>query len=190
MSWFNHFFSTLGIHHRAPTQKRGIMKLLWDYGSVLRCVLCLVRPFLRRSLVTEALRDGAQCPVTGGDGGDVKKPRCAALSLRRLLQQPLHHCHTTIHRGTAPAKRPLHVGLRVRRGLCVATKEPVRDALEDGYRCTNVQKASAPPASLWWHVHIFLNSLKALRDKFYDARQACRVVQSHQRVNIDLNMSI
>lgn len=67
MSLFNRFCSPLEI---APQHRNaGSRNVSWDHRRVSRRVLCLIHQFLRCSLVTEALRGAARCPVTGGDLG-------------------------------------------------------------------------------------------------------------------------
>lgn len=148
MSLFNQLFPPQETSSHQNTV--GSWTVSRDRGSVLRRVL-VPRASVSQTLISHRSSERwSPMPPDRRQFGDLKKPRCAALSLSlwRFLQQPLHHCHAAIHPGMAPAIRTLHEGRRVMRGLFVATKEPVRDALEDRYRCRDIQMYKCAPLRL------------------------------------------
>lgn len=160
-------FFPLRKPNHATTQKHRILKSLTGSLNVLRHMLCLVRKFLRHSLVSKALRHGAQCPVTGGDLGMWKS--LAMLLSRSSVFSSSHYITVRPQSsGEKPCRMSARRGLEsYKRAVCSYKGSCQRRtwARIPVWRWTNVQMYWASSASLWWSAHIILNCLKGMQNE-------------------------
>lgn len=161
------FFSSGNIimpQHR----NAGSWNVSWGHGSVLRRMLFLAHEFLQMLISHWSSERWSTMPRDRRRVGDLKKASlCCSLSLSfslshwRFLWQPLHHCHTTIHWGTAPAVRCGPESYE--RAICSYKGGCQRRTWSRVlmYKCTNGLRSTCE--GLWWLVRLILNSVKALR---------------------------
>lgn len=149
----------LSKHYHITTQKLRILKSLPGSLNVLRHVLYLVRQFLRYSLVSEALRDGAQCPLTGGDLGMWK-----SLAVLLFCSGVFYSSHYITVRTQSTGKQPCWMSAQrglesYEKAVCSYKGSCQRRtwAQVPVWRWTNLQKYSAQSGSFWWCAYIIIN---------------------------------